>query len=96
MDNRYLDQGGGSGGTATSSPDGSFSLSPPAGTYTVTVGREGFLTAMKGAVVVEAGRVLRLPAVTLLGGDTDGNGVIDLPDVTLPAKNLGRDASPWD
>ena len=51
---------------------------------------------MKGAVVVEAGRVLRLPAVTLLGGDTDGNGVIDLPDVTLPAKNLGRDASPWD
>ena len=41
------------------------------------------------------GQVLQMPTVRLLGGDTDGNGLIDISDLVLSAKNLSKDASPW-
>ena len=82
-------------GDATTIADGSYALSPPPGVYTVTVSKEGYLTAIRANVQVEAGKVLPLPVVRLLAGDVDGNGVIDLKDVTTAAINLGKDSSPW-
>ena len=81
--------------SATSLADGSYAASPPSGVYTVTVEREGFLTARRESISVEEGGVVELPPVTLLGGDIDANGIIDIKDIVIPAKNLGKDASPW-
>ena len=82
-------------GHVTTIADGSYALSPPPGVYTVTVSKEGFLTATRANVQVEADKVLLLPLVRLLAGDVDGNGVIELKDVTISAVNLGKDSSPW-
>ena len=81
--------------STTTSSDGSFGLSPPPGVYVVMVEREGFLAARRNGVNVHQGRILQLPAANLLAGDVDGNGLIDLKDLILPAKNLGKKASPW-
>ena len=81
--------------SVTTSPDGSYGLSPPPETYTVIVTKDGFLTARRENAVVEENKALLLPLVRLLAGDTDGNGVIDIKDLTLPAKNLGKNASDW-
>ena len=75
--------------------DGSYAISPPPGVYTVSVSKEGFLTATHANVKVEADKALQLPLVRLLAGDVDGNGVIELKDVTTAAINLGQDSSPW-
>ena len=81
--------------SVTTSPDGSYGVLATPGVYTVTLVKEGFLAARRENAVVEANKVLQLPLVRLLAGDTDGNGVVDIKDLTLPAKNLGKNASPW-
>ncbi|MBK9925782.1 MAG: hypothetical protein IPP66_10875 [Anaerolineales bacterium] len=56
--------------------DGTFSLTAPAGTYTVVGTASGFLNA-EGSAVITANATTAKTAVTLLAGDIDGNGVID-------------------
>lgn len=70
----------------SSGEDGSFVLGPlPVGEYTIVASRDGYLRAQR-MVQVEEGKVAGLPAVTLLGGDADGNQVIDILDlVTMVA-----------
>jgi cohesin domain-containing protein/carboxypeptidase family protein/dockerin type I repeat protein len=63
-------------GSATAAADGTFSVSAPAGTYTVVARAAGFLNA-QGSATLTAGGASTLPAVSLPGGDIDGNGVID-------------------
>jgi len=57
-------------------PDGTFSLTAPAGTYAVVATAPGFLSAAGSATITSASTTT-LPTVTLLAGDIDGNNVID-------------------
>jgi ABC-type nitrate/sulfonate/bicarbonate transport system substrate-binding protein len=56
--------------------DGTFSLTAPAGTYTIFAVSSGFLSAL-GAVTLVAGDTTTQPNITLLAGDIDNNNVID-------------------
>ena len=79
----------------TSDPaSGNFQIQLPPGIYTVTIEKDGFLKATKTGVVVNNDTVL--PPARLLFGDADGNGIIDVKDLSFPAKNLGAEESPWE
>ena len=62
--------------SVTANPDGSFSLTAPAGTYTIIASASGFLTA-EGSATITGGSTSTKPTLTLLAGDLDGNDVID-------------------
>jgi hypothetical protein len=62
--------------SVTANTDGSFSLTAPAGTYTVRATAPGYLSAA-GSVTITAGETSTKPAVTLLAGDIDNNDVVD-------------------
>ena len=81
--------------SSRTSADGSFGLSPPPGVYTINVERDGSLGAERDNVTVVEGIVLELPPLRLLGGDVNGDGVIDIRDISIPSKNLGKGESPW-
>lgn len=58
--------------------DGSFSLSAPAGMYTVVATASGFLSAQGSANLT--GSTVTKPTISLIAGDIDGNHVIDQYD----------------
>lgn len=62
--------------SVTANPDGTFSLTAPAGTYTVIATADGFLSA-QGSAVLSGGNTTTKPDITLLAGDIDGDNVID-------------------
>jgi hypothetical protein len=62
--------------SVTANTDGTFSLTAPAGVYTVTACAEGFLDA-QGTIALTAGVTSTMPQVSLLAGDIDNNAVID-------------------
>ena len=79
----------------TSDPaSGNFQIQLPQGNYTVTIEKDGFLRATKTGLVVN--NDVLLPPVRLLWGDANRNGIIDLIEVTILAKNLGMKESPWE
>jgi hypothetical protein len=63
-------------GSVTANADGTFSLTAPAGTYTVLATASGFLSA-QGSVTLTGGSTSTMPTISLLAGDIDGNNVID-------------------
>lgn len=63
-------------GSVTANTDGTFSLSAPAGTYTVWATASGFLSA-QGSVTLIGGSTTTMPSVSLLAGDIDNNNVIN-------------------
>ena len=69
--------------------DGRFSAQPPPGTYTLYIRAPGHLTVVVPGVVVEPGQPGPIPTVMLAFGDADGDGVIDLYDLFLVARNFG-------
>ncbi|HET6597500.1 MAG TPA: peptidoglycan DD-metalloendopeptidase family protein [Anaerolineales bacterium] len=62
--------------SVTANGDGTFSLTAPAGTYTIAAGASGFLRA-QGSVTLTEGGTSTKPTLHLLAGDIDGNDVID-------------------
>ncbi len=62
--------------SANANNDGTFSLSAPAGTYTIRATASGYLSA-EGPVTLTSGNNVTKPTVTLLAGDIDGDNVID-------------------
>jgi hypothetical protein len=62
--------------SVTANPDGTFSLTAPAGTYTITASASGFLDA-EGSATITGGGTSQKPEIALLAGDIDGNNVID-------------------
>ena len=77
---------------ATANPDatGVFSISAPPGTYTLTAGASGYLNAENTAVVVVAGEITDMVAITLLAGDISGDaGVPDGVVDQLDAMSIG-------
>src|SRR5215216_5970066 len=67
-------------------PDGTFSLTAPAGTYNVVATASGFLSA-QGSATITGGDTSTKPTVTLLAGDIDGNNVIDQFDALTIGMN---------
>jgi hypothetical protein len=72
--------------SVTANNDGTFSLTAPAGTYTVIATASGFLSA-QGSATLTAGSSSTKPTVTLLAGDIDGNNVIDQFDALTIGMN---------
>jgi hypothetical protein len=65
--------------TVAANPDGTFSMTAPAGSYTVEAMASGFLSA-EGPATITAGNTTTMPTISLVAGDIDGNGVIDQYD----------------
>jgi hypothetical protein len=82
--------------------DGTFILTAPAGTYTITAAASGFLNA-QGSVTLTDGLTSTMPVVALLAGDIDNNGIIDQFDamtigmsyntIIPPAADLNNDGT---
>lgn len=72
--------------------NGTFSLTAPAGTYTVRAVASGFLSA-QGPTTLTSGNTSTMPTITLLAGDIDGNDVIDQLDALTIGMNYNA-ASP--
>jgi len=70
------DQTGSVAGSVVANPDGTFSLSIPAGTYTAVASAPGYLRA-QGTVSIASGSTTTIQTISLLAGDIDGNDVID-------------------
>ena len=76
--------------TAVTKSDGTYSLAAvPPGMYTIRAYAPGFLPAERSSVEIKPGHTISLPSVTLIGGDANGDGRIDLMDLTLVARNYG-------
>jgi murein DD-endopeptidase MepM/ murein hydrolase activator NlpD len=72
--------------SVTANVDGTFSLTAPAGTYTVRATASGFLSA-QGSTTLTAGNTSTKPTITLLAGDIDGNNVINQFDAMTIGMN---------
>ena len=72
--------------SVTANNDGTFSLTAPAGSYTVLATSSGFLSAQGSATIV-GGSTNTKPTVTLQAGDIDGNNVIDQFDALTIGMN---------
>ncbi|MBE0670786.1 MAG: peptidoglycan DD-metalloendopeptidase family protein [Anaerolineales bacterium] len=72
--------------TATANADGTFSLTAPAGVYTVIASAPGFLNAQGSATLINGNNTI-MPIVSLPAGDIDGNGVIDQFDALTIGMN---------
>ncbi len=76
--------------TDTTASSGNFySLSLPSGTYSVTVGLGGYLASRTDGVVVTSGGVTNLPSRVLLGGDVNGDGTVDILDLSAIGAKYG-------
>ena len=72
--------------SVTADEDGDFSLTAPAGTYTVVATASGFLSA-EGSAVITGGGSSTKPTIMLPAGDIDGNNVIDQFDALTIGMN---------
>lgn len=72
--------------TATADANGNFTMTAPAGTYTVVASAPGFLKA-QGNPVLTAGATKTMQTISLLAGDIDGNDVIDQFDALTIGMN---------
>jgi len=72
--------------TVAANPDGTFSMTALAGTYTVEATASGHLSA-EGPATITAGNTTTMPTITLIAGDIDGNGVIDQLDAMTIGMN---------
>ena len=61
--------------------EGNFEIQLPTGDYTVSVEKAGFLTATTTLPGLDSGATLT--TVVLLGGDANGDGVVDLRDLRI-------------
>jgi hypothetical protein len=75
-------------GTTTTDESGYFSLTAPAGSYTIVASAVGFLKA-QGSPTVTSGATTTMETVSLLAGDIDGNDVIDEFDAMTIGINYG-------
>ena len=72
--------------TTTVDANGNFTMTAPAGTYSVVASAPGFLRA-QGSPVLTAGVTTTMQNISLLAGDIDGNDVIDQFDALTIGMN---------
>jgi hypothetical protein len=77
--------------SVTANNDGTFSLTAPAGSYTILATSSGFLSA-QGSATITGGSTNTKPTITLLAGDIDGNNVIDQFDALTIGMNYNATA----
>ncbi len=91
-------QGGGTGadiyldGSKVSTTDATNRLlltAVPDGSHTVAVQKPGYLRAERSGMVVVEAQTTMLPDVTLLGGDANNDGVINIADLVMAASQFG-------
>ncbi|MBZ0296425.1 MAG: right-handed parallel beta-helix repeat-containing protein [Anaerolineae bacterium] len=81
-------------GELSTDPTGIFTFTNlPPGSYVVKVLAPQHLSAAQPATVDATGQVVSLEPLTLLAGDTDDNGVIDLIDAGMIGANYGLDGA---
>ncbi len=78
------------GDSDTTVAAGTFSLTVPEGTWTVTVEMARYLDAVKTGVVVTAGGTTNLPQVVLKGGDANDDDEIDILDAGIIGGQFGK------
>jgi hypothetical protein len=66
------------------------------GTYDVVMSHELYLSAQLDDCMLQGEAVVTLPNVTLLGGDLNGDKVIDISDLTLGGANFNTDSAAAD
>ncbi len=71
---------------------GYFQIQRQAGSFDLTVMAPGYLSRVIDRINLEPGDVFVVPVVTLPFGDVDGDGAIDIYDLTVAARNYGRTA----
>ena len=76
------------GHSTTTNPDGNFSLEVAPGTYTVSASMPSYLTDEILTIVVQAGEIVDVGTITLLGGDADHDGDIDADDLVRIAAHF--------
>ena len=75
--------------------DGSFDFPVPPGTYPMEIRAPGYLpvniVSPSGSdISLNAGDVLTIPGLTLVYGDANGDGVIDVRDLAIGASNMSQ------
>jgi hypothetical protein len=78
--------------SATANTNGTFSLSAPAGTYTVRATAEGYLKT-EGSITLTSGNTSTMPTISLLAGDIDGDNAVGQLDAMTIGMNYNA-ASP--
>ncbi|NQW16155.1 MAG: fibronectin type III domain-containing protein [Chloroflexi bacterium] len=82
---------GGTSTTVTVGPDGNFATALQDGSYTISAGAGGFLSAERQNLII-SGSPIVMPGMELRGGDANGDGVISILDISAIAASFG--ASP--
>ncbi|CAM3586402.1 glycerophosphodiester phosphodiesterase family protein [Marinicrinis lubricantis] len=72
--------------TVTDTQGGYTFITPEAGSYNIKVSAVGYLGA-EAAVAVSSGEDVNVPAITMIVGDFDGSGKIDILDISLIARS---------
>ncbi len=69
--------------------DGSYTIEAAPGTVKILIEAPGYVSISVPQAKVEAGRTLVVPKLTLRFGDGNGDGVIDILDLSMAADNFG-------
>jgi hypothetical protein len=92
------DSGGGIVDQVVVGPDGSFNLisGDIADTYSLEASHDRYLTALASGITGGAGDTINVGNTTLRAGDLNGDGVINILDITIVAGNFGKSSPiPW-
>jgi len=81
------------GATAFADRNGNYIATVPDGVFDLYIRAPGHLSATIPGIRVESGQTLQIPTVTLPFGDANGDGVVDLYDLTVAARNYGQSAT---
>ena len=69
--------------------NGSFRIPAPSGTFDVLIDAPGYIPVRVPSTQISPGEVLNLPELTLPFGDANGDGKIDILDLSIAASNFG-------
>lgn len=86
----YVEVGG---RTIFADRQGYFLVRLPGGKFDLTASAPGYLSISIHNITMERGEEIVVPTVTLHFGDADGNGLIDIYDFAVAARNYGTIAS---
>ncbi len=73
-----------------STHSGDFAFRAPDGTFDIVFGAPGHLSVIIPGARIKSSQVLTIPELTLPFGDANGDGKIDIMDLSIAANNFGR------